>query len=765
MYTNTKVMFSKIASGMTIFMMIFSMVGPMNARAQEATLEEIPAVVSVLGCMDSSATNYNVDATEDDDSCEYEKQEESSLRVPLSVIDEGPDLAQISAYKIICPSEDLLPNWGDGAANITASTAGDFINENPECEIVDWTFEWADEDTENPGDNVNEGGSEWTSFASAVMVPAGEKIWVREQMQDGYIPFSGNTEPAEDDEDGAVSAEFYCSNDVLHYDNYDFINPLNADTTYHCVAFNVLIPVLGCTDKNALNYNPDATEGNENAENCEYPDPEEGGICEEGDEEYTSIYTSDEDTMLGENPAEILTFIHDAWTATISDASWIWSTDPVELAAETDEVETFTKTFQVTGTPTSASLMIAADNFYSVDLNGEFLCADAGEVNFSLAGQDTCVIDVSDLDNGTNTLEFTVTNKHLEGETANSNPAGLMYKLEINGDCEACEMQEGWAVDYFNYEPTDVGMNLPTNQWYVKSAYGNPLSADNTFVASADAWTGWSYANPDFSQVENDLMFGASNFFPFDSGAGLPFKNESTVTPGTNNGKDFHFGLHAKGFVTAPSTDDYGFTLTSDDDVWIYVNGELIVDNSGVHGVPGPSVIATIPLNEGVNEVDLYYAERHFVQAALNFEFTDDLVVMTTEDCLPPPPELCMNDGANNYGQPLPCTYDPEPTMCDPEINLIQNGGFESPEVASGGWGLFPQGDLMGWILEWIYDSEGTPTLEIQNNVAGAPDEGNQHAELDGNHPVGMYQVIETVPGETYDFSYAYSARDRKSVV
>jgi len=153
------------------------------------------------------------------------------------VEEEEPDTATIVATKIVCDSEEDLPNWGEGGEDITENTASNFLENNENCQEEDWTFEWAGSQTENPGDNQEVGGDPWTSFSGNVTVPAGDLVWVREQLPDGYIPFSGDTES----EDGwdEVSAEFYCSNDVLNYDNYDFINPVEEGETYYCVGFNV----------------------------------------------------------------------------------------------------------------------------------------------------------------------------------------------------------------------------------------------------------------------------------------------------------------------------------------------------------------------------------------------------------------------------------------------------------------------------------------------------------------------------------------------
>jgi len=157
--------------------------------------------------------------------------------VPEITNGENENTAVINAVKIVCPAENLLPNWGNGGPDITFTTASDFLEENPTCYTEDWTFEWAPDGTSNPGDNGEVGGGAWTAFSGSVEVPAGSLIWVREQFVDGYIPFSGDT----DGNDGwnEVSAELYCHTDVLNYDNYDFINPVVAGETYHCIGFNV----------------------------------------------------------------------------------------------------------------------------------------------------------------------------------------------------------------------------------------------------------------------------------------------------------------------------------------------------------------------------------------------------------------------------------------------------------------------------------------------------------------------------------------------
>jgi len=153
---------------------------------------------------------------------------------------DGPDTATIVATKIICPSEDLLPNWGDGSPEftLTANTAQRFINAHSSCRLAEWEFEWAPNNTPNPGDNIAVAGGAWAPFSGSVEVAPADRIWLREQVDDKYIPFSGDLSSEGGWND--VSAEMYCNTDSLNYDNYDWIDNVEAGQTYYCVAFNVL---------------------------------------------------------------------------------------------------------------------------------------------------------------------------------------------------------------------------------------------------------------------------------------------------------------------------------------------------------------------------------------------------------------------------------------------------------------------------------------------------------------------------------------------
>jgi hypothetical protein len=140
----------------------------------------------------------------------------------------------------------------------------------------------------------------------------------------------------------------------------------------------------------------------------------------------------------GDSNADLVTFIHPAWTASIAGASWIWGDDPVADPAATTTY-TFTRTFEWNGPVTGAVLDIAADNTYTVSLNGTEVGSSTDGNNFALETQDS--YDVSSLlVTGENTLVITVTNLPLEGATdPESNPAGVMFRLSATGSDPECD--------------------------------------------------------------------------------------------------------------------------------------------------------------------------------------------------------------------------------------------------------------------------------------------------------------------------------------
>ncbi|HEX9503731.1 MAG TPA: hypothetical protein VF974_05430, partial [Patescibacteria group bacterium] len=191
----------------------------------------------------------------------------------------------IQADKVVCLSESDLPDWGlptspGKPSLITATTAADYVAASKRrCHLeADWSFQYgfAEKSGQSgvhklPGDHIGladgtsstgmcnptycgnntftgTGYSDWKTFDTATSsggtvsasvsiadLQGAPGIWVRENLKAGYVPF---TYPPVGPPGSDVSAEIYCHNDIVNYDNFDQVIGPVAGKTYHCVAFN-----------------------------------------------------------------------------------------------------------------------------------------------------------------------------------------------------------------------------------------------------------------------------------------------------------------------------------------------------------------------------------------------------------------------------------------------------------------------------------------------------------------------------------------------
>jgi len=166
----------------------------------------------------------------------------------------------IIVHSIVCNAESDLPNMA-GGPDITSTTAQNFVDANPNCDFESgWQFQWQYGVPPNPGDNVGIAGG-WNTIGPtdgngkailSITSLSDTFLSMREVFQGGYHTFSSGSD---------VSAEFYCHNDVIVYDNLDIISGLVLGNVYYCVGFNALTvcgdgfidaPTEQCDDGNTL---------------------------------------------------------------------------------------------------------------------------------------------------------------------------------------------------------------------------------------------------------------------------------------------------------------------------------------------------------------------------------------------------------------------------------------------------------------------------------------------------------------------------------
>ncbi|MBV8283027.1 MAG: OmpA family protein [Candidatus Eremiobacteraeota bacterium] len=90
----------------------------------------------------------------------------------------------------------------------------------------------------------------------------------------------------------------------------------------------------------------------------------------------------------------------------------------------------------------------------------------------------------------------------------------------------------------------------------------------------------------------------------------MPFENHSMFADGHTDDATNFLTAQFHGVFTVPSSGKVGFSLGSDDDSWVFIDGALTVDNGGVK----PEAVApykSAELSPGQHQIDVFYADRH----------------------------------------------------------------------------------------------------------------------------------------------------------
>jgi len=206
-----------------------------------------------------------------------------------------------------------------------------------------------------------------------------------------------------------------------------------------------------------------------------------------------------------------------------------------------------------------------------------------------------------------------------------------------DGEGEGCGTTIRAVIRDFSSDHPDFEKEISAEQGLVETTLGDDRKPVFAHAGATKTVSGPESFDQWYRNVEGvNLPFVLEVFFApkdgttsFQSNAFFPLDGEGFGNAG--NSHNFHFTteIHTQFRYKGKEV----FNFTGDDDVWIYINGRLMVDLGGVHGAQSAALDVDAKAEEAGLEIgeiypfDMFQAERHTsasnFRADTNLEFVD----------------------------------------------------------------------------------------------------------------------------------------------